>query len=1550
MHRFWVLSLFVLLNTVSVAEAKVCFLPSVFGGDGCITDEQYANCEGFDRTSPCPSGQEEISCTKNGETRYKCYCRADTYLLSEHPEYKCKSGRPVSEECGCAAEDLECKDEYIYKGDGFGFCTEYQNATGVDGCILPNGQAWYKNCKCDEEAFPYTCFKTGLVAPAGDDFKCRDTTGNVSYDHCVCDAANGWSSDCSSRSDGCTLASTSVFGGTNSGNGYCYKCEEDLCSTSDQLNLSTYFCALTPSVDSDCESLGYIDVSTTGGRCPGDSGMPGEVGLKCPFDQDYMKCDPNSCPYTTKSECESATTDAICVQNEKGCYVVSNPETSGCLDGFTAGLDELSCPTDATYQANGRIEDNEPCGKCLCSAAEGCIYTYNIYDTAPITINNQQYAPVYAGQADLKNKCCNNYYSVCNSRCNGRDFIYDRDANMKDDGYAICDACGKKYYTISACKYGYTLQNNRCVAQTCDTTNGYNTVYQSETSCTTSNGLYQGALGWTLEKQANGPDQFAQSGDLFCTKCICSADPNVCKYDESNKGNGTLADLCCNGKYKTLNAPDGATEEACEDENAETITSYELEDGTVCIIEKCKCGYKLINNVCVAKTDSEACSSGFSTTAQTVSDCGAGLYWKIDVQTADSNGCHKSGDKLCTKCSCTESSDACSYNDSNKGSGTLSDLCCNGKYKNCAQPTDKVGYQEVSANWAQNLQNNLIQNADTYSACGKHYGKITSCILNARLLPSGEACECDDGYQYNSSAHACVGSVSCDDEEIRSTCQNSSLVYCEQDTNGCYTSIQCKYPQNTAVLDYEDTPQVVLEGMEHFDDLTCYDVTDCNTAAGYYQSCPSGYTEDGPDPVVVSGNDGSDYSCWHCVVDSSGHGCGIQFDLTQFSDELDVYTQTLDLHYINMYAPSSVHHAFVGDGSLCQSNVYDPCSVNCYSQYAVHDQGGTHYTAEYASCMSQCDSQQNACIHEASNLIDAFCGQCHFEYDDMCSSGSCPTLDGTSPITSSDTPCYAEQVTCNDQEIRQVCEENPDVLSCTTDENGCYIGIACNHNNGYLGQDEDSTGFDTYRDSTTIEITADFSCEKIYYCDYENLWTENEHLSYGEAYAHISDTRSLGTFLTCYHWEPRSCEELTGETVAYTPATKPANLVCLSVTGGGNEDYLFGDGDIEGGATCYADCYTCQELWNSGEMDSDDFWECEWDEGKEYCYSIYQGGSLLHTSEITSSYNCYAASQYYPECHACKPYECTSNEVTLLDGYACPVGSPRELPNGTSCCKKCCTKDLNPTFTSYSWISYDSNGCAYDGGSPCGNAPSCSDGSQDCADVWEIYEACLQSYFSSYSQRQTILKNCTPEPLILDSCPLGYYKKEDECVLKDCAYYDMYDTDRQCGITNSTGNCKHCKSVTQNTGSRTITCYQKTNESCMTCEDYGYYSDESSASENADPDCSADSAVNYITMQNDLGETIICYETMECSGSGGGSGSGGNCEQTLADCYDCCTAQADPASVDICNNYCYGNSCHCRQSSSSGSGGGGGHGGGGGQSCDQYDASNDTNCRSGGHY
>lgn len=320
----------IVLTAAVDAKAKVCFLPGVLEGDGCIDNSSWSGSgcsSAYDQTEECADGYQSQTCIYNGTTYYRCYCRSDNFTSDQGGKYICTSGN-FSDTCGCSASNVICnKTLYPYEG-----CSEYPNTTeSTDSCLDPNdGTIWYMDCGCSETAYPMDCTETGLKAPTGVDY-CEGTDGVRKYSFCICDDA--WSTEeCSSRTDGCTTLADKVW----NGNDNCYLCSAETCSEENQVNLEAYWCDMSQHTVVDCTTLGYTQAS----ECD-----DGSSGVKCPFDSSYIFC-----------------------ENAGG-----GVDETTCSEGYTEGITEDDCPQDE----NGCTmfipdSSNDNCG--MCHTFSGCTY------------------------------------------------------------------------------------------------------------------------------------------------------------------------------------------------------------------------------------------------------------------------------------------------------------------------------------------------------------------------------------------------------------------------------------------------------------------------------------------------------------------------------------------------------------------------------------------------------------------------------------------------------------------------------------------------------------------------------------------------------------------------------------------------------------------------------------------------------------------------------------------------------------------------------------------------------------------------------------------------------------------------------------------------------------------------------------------------------------------------------------------------------------------------------------------------------------------------
>ncbi len=326
----------------SSSNAKICFLPGMLAGDGCLGDSLTIGnlCSDYTYTTPCPSGYDQSTCLNNGKTYYKCTCRSDAVSSELGSKYICE--KSYDAECGCSPQDTVCnRDIYPYEG-----CGQYPGTTpSSDYCKSPkDGKIYYKSCDCSTSAYPYTCDETGLKEPSGTDY-CEDVSGQTHYPFCLCED-NWTTSPCSERVDGCTELSDSIYNGLDT----CYLCSAEKCPESNQLNLDYYWCA---SAVSDCAALGYT--YTADGNCPN-----GSEGLKCPFDTNYSFC-PSRCKngtFDTYDECDMAGYGYCTLNPDTNCWENGTPT---CSDGLVASVEE--CGDEDGWS----IEWVDNCGRCICT-------------------------------------------------------------------------------------------------------------------------------------------------------------------------------------------------------------------------------------------------------------------------------------------------------------------------------------------------------------------------------------------------------------------------------------------------------------------------------------------------------------------------------------------------------------------------------------------------------------------------------------------------------------------------------------------------------------------------------------------------------------------------------------------------------------------------------------------------------------------------------------------------------------------------------------------------------------------------------------------------------------------------------------------------------------------------------------------------------------------------------------------------------------------------------------------------------------------------------
>ena len=449
------LFVFSFIAITSSAEAKVCFLPGVLSGDGCMNSAAYENnpCPGFSRTTPCLSGYSQETCVKGSQTLYKCTCQSGNFTRDNGLETTYTCTKSYDSACGCSPQDTKCNSHIFKLAQEDGYCTaKFLGSEPSETCTNPSdGKIFYKDCQCSSSVYPYTCKENGLKAPSGTN-SCTDRGGNKHYSRCDC--ADNWQSNpCNERTDGCTAVGKRVLRGDNE---YCYSCTAEKCAKAGEINLDNYWCAMPQGSQTDCAKLGYTYVQS--GKCP-----DGSIGIRCPYNKQYMYClsicntaaDSNcaewsgtgkdctcttcksgyelkngkceqktACAtgtYKTKSECETANPDAWkCTLNSAGCY---EPKTLTkiCPIGTYQTKEECEKVSDNSNKVNGNINFRLPCEKNI----NGCWVRKNLIE-----------------------KCLGYKLSKC-----------------PDNG--VCSDCtenGTKKYKLTSCNTNYYMNNNKCVS------------------------------------------------------------------------------------------------------------------------------------------------------------------------------------------------------------------------------------------------------------------------------------------------------------------------------------------------------------------------------------------------------------------------------------------------------------------------------------------------------------------------------------------------------------------------------------------------------------------------------------------------------------------------------------------------------------------------------------------------------------------------------------------------------------------------------------------------------------------------------------------------------------------------------------------------------------------------------------------------------------------------------------------------------------------------------------------------------------------------------
>lgn len=573
----------------SSSNAKICFLPGMLAGDGCLGDSLTIGnlCSDYTYTTPCPSGYDQSTCLNNGKTYYKCTCRSDAVSSELGSKYICE--KSYDAECGCSPQDTVCnRDIYPYEG-----CGQYPGTTpSSDYCKSPkDGKIYYKSCDCSTSAYPYTCDETGLKEPSGTDY-CEDVSGQTHYPFCLCED-NWTTSPCSERVDGCTELSDSIYNGLDT----CYLCSAEKCPESNQLNLDYYWCA---SAVSDCAALGYTDT-----QCNGDS-------LSCPFDSSAKYCIDSNCSGYTLTECpEGAVSCNECSKNGETLYKVVECDSA---NGYI--LDEGTCyqvcaePVYTSLQDLPKYSGTDEYGINKYKNKEfycfyGCGYNYDDGYSDYDPVKNECLptdCSTYFGQYKFFTAATppKNYYDSCLSGTTRyymcpTNYIDGKEVDSYDEKTNTCQTCTTMGYTLAECPEG-----DEC--SRCDDDFFGMTSYRRK------------CKGYYITEKLSG--SFDECFDGITTRYKCAA--NYIPYsDNCKEGDTDCADDCINCKSVDYTevfpyCPSNATCRECPTDTGTNYFNPQCNEGYFMYTNKELIGNYNTEEIGCARYGDIVCDSGVS--------------------------------------------------------------------------------------------------------------------------------------------------------------------------------------------------------------------------------------------------------------------------------------------------------------------------------------------------------------------------------------------------------------------------------------------------------------------------------------------------------------------------------------------------------------------------------------------------------------------------------------------------------------------------------------------------------------------------------------------------------------------------------------------------------------------------------------------------------------------------------------------------------------------------------------------------------------------------
>ncbi|MBR6409139.1 MAG: hypothetical protein IKS23_02720 [Alphaproteobacteria bacterium] len=537
----------------------------------------------------------------------------------------------------------------------------------------------------------------------------------------------------------------------------------------------------------------------------------------------------------------------------------------------------------ASIEETGYYNGSDACKKCVCNPTSECQWTSGTAGAHPIG----------TGGAGIGSVCCDGSYTGCeNNTCEGALDV----SNIEHaTATTVCSACGHTYTKVTECDEGYKVSadGKSCIEKDCadyglnggTCSDGFKPVESMEHSgCYTCEAKVceDYDMDWLLYssgascnegyKLTQHPNQKLGNRTGICYDCLScqtysgyitvNSEADIPSYVTSHVGGKSCekyqycATACATG-YEKIGCE--CVSASCEGYVAMTgltkINDTTYTDGIFTYGVCNKAGENLFKvNGCTEEYSSSSCNTGLG-----------------EVATGDSKDGYD-----CYKCECTAATPTlCPYttnqNDTTRqyvGSGTASNQCCDGSYKNCTKGTACSGFTLTS-------EPPHATSTQSCTACGETKYKAV-CETGYK----GDDCsECDEANGYYECNGECL---------IKPECENGGTPECTASGWKCscaegYTGDDCSECDEAhnyymcggeCKLRCNQNPQC-LDGewqCECPEGYTGDDCSECDTANGYQLcggTCKKITCQNGGTASCVNGN-----MVCNCTCCYTGTTCG----------------------------------------------------------------------------------------------------------------------------------------------------------------------------------------------------------------------------------------------------------------------------------------------------------------------------------------------------------------------------------------------------------------------------------------------------------------------------------------------------------------------------------------------------------------------------------------------------------------------------------------------------------------------------------------------------